>query len=129
MGLLKCVDCNKDMSDRADTCPHCGGDSPALVALNEQLNIDIQKHGGEAVESECPTCNYNGFMALVNKETRTVTDPLVGWFWIIVTMPLWGIGFFLLIFRICSGGSRSSEITRCHTMCPSCGSALERDFE
>lgn len=41
MGLIRCPDCGKEISDAAPTCPHCGrpnprGDTPAVQAKDKQ---------------------------------------------------------------------------------------------
>lgn len=38
MALIKCPECNKNISDKAESCPHCG------YSLNKKSNINIDKN-------------------------------------------------------------------------------------
>ena len=31
MGLIRCIDCQKEFSDRIDNCPHCGCPKDACI--------------------------------------------------------------------------------------------------
>lgn len=39
MALVKCKECGKEVSDKADMCPHCGRRNPSIN--EEKLNKDI----------------------------------------------------------------------------------------
>ena len=47
MAIIKCKECNKDVSDTANVCPHCGVKRPAKLTLAEQ---DQKKREGMTPE-------------------------------------------------------------------------------
>ena len=42
MALIKCIDCGKEFSDKADFCPNCGGPND-LKKSNKKINLKINK--------------------------------------------------------------------------------------
>lgn len=51
MALITCLECGKEVSDKANACPACG----APIA-NKQNNTKFCKHCGEIIDSECVIC-------------------------------------------------------------------------
>lgn len=52
MSLIKCSECNKEISDKASVCPHCGNPMNTLIENDNFLSSD-------AIEQEyifCPKC-------------------------------------------------------------------------
>lgn len=47
MALINCFECNKQISDQAPACPHCGVPLKALLTLNQkevtEFHIQIKK--------------------------------------------------------------------------------------
>ena len=51
MALIKCPECGKDISDKANQCIHCGY---PLSQLPNNNNVDIQLS-----DDQCPCCKVN----------------------------------------------------------------------
>lgn len=49
---MRCPECNKDISDKAELCIHCGYPIKRILS-NEQLYFDYSM--------TCPVCHRNGF--------------------------------------------------------------------
>ena len=42
MAMIKCKECEKEMSDHAKICPHCGSDKTFLIRGNEVMIKEIE---------------------------------------------------------------------------------------
>ena len=51
MALIKCPECGKEISDKANQCIHCGY---PLSQLPNNNNVDIQLS-----DDQCPCCKVN----------------------------------------------------------------------
>lgn len=49
MALIKCSECGKEMSDKAEKCPHCGGENQ--VCFCSECGKKVKKN-----DSVCPEC-------------------------------------------------------------------------
>lgn len=58
MALIKCPECNNQISDKADACPHCG--MPVKEMLSKISKRECPECGAmvEAESEECPECGY-----------------------------------------------------------------------
>ncbi len=52
MPLIRCADCGKDISDRADACPHCGCPVSVSIAEAEKLREENERAQAEARRAE-----------------------------------------------------------------------------
>ena len=57
MALIKCPECGKDISDKAEACPNCAYPIAKLnknntVAQKESHNTDAEKHIGNPTETD-----------------------------------------------------------------------------
>lgn len=48
MAMIKCMECGRDISDRASVCPHCG--FPIHDKIQEMAQIDYRKQSNDEVE-------------------------------------------------------------------------------
>lgn len=51
MALIKCVECNKELSEKAPACPHCGCPNNQIKCPECSAFVD------DAIDT-CPTCGY-----------------------------------------------------------------------
>lgn len=105
MALIKCPECRKEISDKANTCPNCG--------------IIIKKkfcpHCGEQIDTDCIICpkcgkqagelGWNDKNIIINNSSSassaastsaTLSEPLI----YVKPKNKW-IAFFLCLFTIC----------------------------
>lgn len=72
MALIKCPECDKELSDKAKSCPHCGcplikqskykiivngyvnTDTEALAGLNITFSINLSYYEGMEILNDCP---------------------------------------------------------------------------
>ena len=50
MALILCKECNREISDKAEICPHCG--CPVKESKNKKFCI----YCGESIDKECIVC-------------------------------------------------------------------------
>ncbi len=50
MALILCKECNREISDKAESCPHCG------CPVNERKNKKFCIYCGESIDKECVVC-------------------------------------------------------------------------
>jgi hypothetical protein len=87
MALVKCKECEKDVSDQADKCPHCGISFPAIS--NEKMEV-IQ----QAVHLKVETSKMHylsGFLFFGGVPIMLMGNVDLGW-----KVSAWGFGFYLL---------------------------------
>lgn len=93
MALIKCSECNKQISDKASACPHCG----CPVSLNETKKIDIKTEEKEQVKSNNKLKrNYGYFKGIYEEDIVEIKRKTK-----ISIIPIFVIGFVLsnLLFK------------------------------
>lgn len=75
MALIKCKDCQKDISDSAESCPNCGAPVPKVVGINdEQCPFCMTIFSKDA--TVCPSCKaqkgYTQASGVVYNKMRTI---------------------------------------------------------
>lgn len=78
MALTNCSECNKEISDQAPACPHCG--APSL------LHKKIENTNGS-------TCKKCGVPYITEQKTATVSPV------ILLTVPMFFVGIILLFIN------------------------------
>jgi len=89
MAIIKCLECGKDISNKALSCPNCG------VPLNENISDDIISSKNETNNIEKPKNQ-----ATIKKEENTMSSFFVG-ITIVVIM--------FILFKSCSGNDNKSK--------------------
>lgn len=92
--LIKCPECGKEISDKAEACPHCGCPIPHEEAKKEETK-------SEPVELEAVTDNYNQFDEK-QREVRRLEASIARLYrvrriMLAVALPLMGLGLLLII--------------------------------
>ena len=103
MAIVKCSECGKEISDKADRCPNCG-------AVNKKK---FCQHCGTLIDTDCVICpqcgkqvselNKNGQNIIINNSSSASASAIAS-----VTMPTnngraknkW-IAFLLCLFTVC----------------------------
>lgn len=80
MALINCKECSKEISDKAQTCPHCG--APIASWVNE-----VMKHSDPNACAKCGT-NY-----ITEQKAQTVSPVLI------LTVPMFLVGVYMLLFN------------------------------
>ena len=68
MALIKCVECNNSVSDRAEFCPKCG--CPIVETLKEIKQKFIQENTSNIV---CDNCGSNDIFGIENPKGELVS--------------------------------------------------------
>ena len=66
MALIKCRECNHDISSQASTCPYCG------IKNNVRESTYLCKECQKTVNSNLKVCPYCGYQNYVNQEVSNV---------------------------------------------------------
>lgn len=85
MALIKCLECGKEISDKAVSCPNCG---------NPIISTTINSQSNGKVEIE-----------MTNKKWKKRSLIALGLFflgWITMTKSV-GLGFFIIFIAVCVG--------------------------
>ena len=93
MSLIKCSECGKEISDKADTCPGCG----CPIEESNSTSVKYIKCGncgyrGEVPNSEDPNSNITNFGA------RTATAKFI------YTLSLCVLALILLVVYLVNSG-------------------------
>ena len=96
MALINCLECNKEISDKATSCPHCGcpiksainysiyivgyrdTDTAVLAGLNEVLNLNLDYEDVVNILNNLP---YKLYECNTQEEAAILTKKLNRW-WI-----------------------------------------------
>jgi len=89
MSLITCPDCQKQISDQAPACPHCG--RPMVTTKPAPQNIKVKKSGGEFCKAiqligammlcfGVVSCIYNGCDTGPKEPSLTPTIMIIGGF-------------------------------------------------
>ena len=112
MALIRCPECNKEISDTAKKCQYCGCNIKAVIKRAEQVRK--QKEAQEAWENASPKEK-----AVIN----TIT-------WIIIGIIV------IFIFKACSTTYDSNECSACNgsgyyqkKTCPICKGSGHSDYD
>ena len=71
MSLINCKECGKEISDKAENCPHCGFPMNEIVKFdNEVINIDNEI---KELQNEELTDKNDVIKDSVNKEIKSLT--------------------------------------------------------
>jgi len=79
MALIHCTECNKEISDKAATCPHCG--APTATAPSSPKTID---------PNACMKCGTN----YIAEKKAASFSPVV-----LLTAPMLLFGLVLLVYN------------------------------
>jgi hypothetical protein len=64
MALIQCVECSKELSEKAKACPHCG-------CPNNQIRCPECSNFVDDAIAECPKCGY----PLKGSQPKTIPTP------------------------------------------------------
>ena len=110
MALVTCIDCGKDVSERARACPHCGApmqaDEPVRVMVQgpevqKVVPVDPSFQGGYEAGKGCMTLAISGPMAYIGFIVVWVFGTMYlavrnGWYVEEEDPALW-VGFLVLV--------------------------------
>ena len=70
MALINCTECNREISDKAQTCPGCG--APVVIALEEKVNAPIKATYNRSIDT------FSGTKILIVKLAMKAVQE-IGW--------------------------------------------------
>ena len=95
MALIKCIECSREISDKATTCPHCGcpiSEMSAVGIVKIKLPQTEQISGGWVglFSSKVASVSSNGIILWQGKHGETATFTVNGVTPITVDLGTWG---------------------------------------
>ena len=120
MALISCVECGKEISDRAKACPHCG------VPLTDDAAIEptseVEEEEVEAEPIYCPNCRSKGKMAYATERYEKEVPKgsrILAWVLIVFGAP--AVFVFVGIVLVAGGvlilqyGKKDAHFLYCET--------------
>ena len=117
MALIKCKECGKEISDKADHCPHCGYKNPVEQQITEvrqnafppEQSANQQQYQNQQYQNQQ---NYNNGNAETGNNAKNGVFGILGFVLSIVSLflALWGtVAITALIFSIIGVVSNSQS--------------------
>ena len=77
MALIKCYECEKEISDNAPACPHCGAPKEEQPPELEEPTLSTQKHSKSSQEAAVDPNETISGMELLMRLSQADRDKLV----------------------------------------------------
>ena len=77
MALVKCYECEKEISDKAPACPHCGAPKEGRPSELEEPTLSTQKHSKSSQEAAVDPNETISGMELLMRLSQADRDKLV----------------------------------------------------
>ena len=97
MALISCKECNKEMSDSAQSCPHCG------YTYSNQVKVDINSYEitNKRWKGKQVSCCASWVVAFIIGSIGTANSgTFIGEFFQILAFTLFGVGIIFLIIGV-----------------------------